>query len=105
MAVDWWVGNSRGRVNLGSASGYFTGQKNYHHRKVRSLCSARIENESARDRGCSRSSVRFHHRRHMKANPPSVQGAPLILEFDKTIGRPAVGQEHDVVFDSAALLK
>lgn len=41
---------------------------------------------------------------NMKANPPSVQGAPLILEFDTIIGRPAVGQEHDVVFDSAALL-
>ncbi|BCS01924.1 uncharacterized protein AKAW2_60188A [Aspergillus luchuensis] len=41
---------------------------------------------------------------NMKANPPSVQGAPLTLEFEIIVGRPAVGQEHDVVFDSAALL-
>ncbi|KNG89920.1 hypothetical protein ANOM_001668 [Aspergillus nomiae NRRL 13137] len=39
-----------------------------------------------------------------QANPPTVLGAPLRLEFDKVIGRPAIPpMEHKIVFTTAEL--
>ncbi|PWY79042.1 hypothetical protein BO83DRAFT_461375 [Aspergillus eucalypticola CBS 122712] len=41
----------------------------------------------------------------MRTTLPSVQGGPLILDFDRLVGRPAVALETNVIFDSARLVQ
>ncbi|PYH66860.1 uncharacterized protein BO88DRAFT_345484 [Aspergillus vadensis CBS 113365] len=104
MAVDWWIGKSRGRIGLVLLLDISRARKLITIEKY--VAYAR---QGPRTRAQAAGAV--HVRRcvstivvNLKANPPSVQGAPLILEFKKIVGRPAVNQERDVVFDSAALL-
>ncbi|GCB27584.1 hypothetical protein AAWM_10469 [Aspergillus awamori] len=104
MAVDWWIGNSGGDVNLVLLLNISRARKTITIEKY-----IPFARQGPRTRAQTAGTV--HVRRcvstiviNMKANPPSVHGPPLILEFEKIVGRPAVGQEHDVVFDYAALL-
>lgn len=104
MAVDWWIGNSMGRVNLvllldiSRARKTITIEKYVPYARQGPRTRAQAAGAVIVRRCVSTIII------NMKANPPSVQGAPLILEFEKIVGRPAVNQERDVVFDSTALL-
>ncbi|GAT31002.1 hypothetical protein RIB2604_03702130 [Aspergillus luchuensis] len=95
MAVDWWIGNSMGHVNLVLLMDISRARKTLTIEKY-----VPYARQHPRTRAQAAGTV--HVRRcvstivvNMKANPPSVQGAPLTLEFEIIVGRPAVGQEHD----------
>lgn len=104
--INWWIGNSGGQVLLAllvrvdRAAKKITIEKYFP--QIRQRPSTRAQTVAGV----------FYVKRlvtttviDMRTTPPSVQGGPLVLDFDRLVGRPAVAPETNVIFDNARLVQ
>ncbi|GKZ17967.1 hypothetical protein AbraIFM66951_007845 [Aspergillus brasiliensis] len=106
--VNWWIGCSGGQVLLvlvfvvSSHERTLTVEK-YFPQQLRQSGGPVTRARAAEGRMpqlVSRTVV------DLKVNPPAVEGPPVVLEFERMIGRQPVGpDEHDVVFGVADLIE
>ncbi|PYH38036.1 uncharacterized protein BO87DRAFT_372990 [Aspergillus neoniger CBS 115656] len=101
--INWWIGNSGGQVLLAllvrvdRAAKKITIEKYFP--QIRQGPSTRAQTAGVYVKRLVTTTVI-----DMRTTPPSVQGGPLVLDFDRLVGRPAVAPETNVIFDNARLV-
>ena len=103
--VNWWIGNSAGRVLLvllfkvSRAEKKFTIEKYFPQARQRPSTRAQAGGTSFVPQRISTTVV------NMRTTPPTIQGPSVVLEFSRVIGRQPVPPEKDLVFGPEKLIQ
>lgn len=103
----WWIANSSGQVKIVLLIKVMKSSKKI---EIEKYVPAQVTALSTRSRTGAQPVFRPHKvaaiALNLGINPPTVQGAPLILEFRSVFGRaPNTPLEQDMVFTAAELLE
>lgn len=107
MDAAWWIANSSGQIKIVLLIKVTKSSKKI---EIEKYVPVQVTALSSRSRTGAQSVFQPHKvaaiALNLDINPPTVQGAPLILEFQSVFGRaPNTPLEQDMVFTAVELLE